>query len=91
METDPTAAPSTSNEPRFCAQCGKPAGALPHDRCATRLELEPPRYCTECARRMVVQVVPTGWTARCSEHGITTSANVEAGSGPDTPAVAPSR
>ena len=33
------------------------------------LELEPPRFCTVCQRRMVVQIVPTGWTARCSEHG----------------------
>ncbi|GAA2069832.1 biotin synthase auxiliary protein BsaP [Williamsia deligens] len=36
---------------------------------AARLGLEPPRYCGRCGRRMVVQVVPTGWTARCSRHG----------------------
>lgn len=36
---------------------------------AARLGLEPPRYCGQCGRRMVVQVVPTGWTARCSRHG----------------------
>ena len=31
--------------------------------------LEPPRFCPDCGRRMVVQVTPTGWTARCSRHG----------------------
>ncbi|MGZ8180175.1 biotin synthase auxiliary protein BsaP [Williamsia sp. SKLECPSW1] len=36
---------------------------------AARLGLEPPRFCGRCGRRMVVQVVPTGWTARCSRHG----------------------
>jgi hypothetical protein len=39
------------------------------DACARALALEPPRYCAACRRRMVVQVTPTGWTARCSEHG----------------------
>ena len=29
-------------------------------------------YCSRCRRRMVVQVLPTGWTARCSEHGTRT-------------------
>jgi hypothetical protein len=54
----------------FCDQCGKPAAAEgEHVRCADRRVLEPPRFCTECARRMVVQVTPTGWTARCSRHG----------------------
>ena len=36
--------------------------------------LEPPRYCAQCRRRMVVQVLPRGWSARCSEHGLTSSA-----------------
>ena len=44
-----------------------------HQACLTRLALEPPRYCTRCRRRMVVQVHPTGWTARCVEHGLRTS------------------
>ncbi|MFC5993340.1 hypothetical protein ACFQE5_03825 [Pseudonocardia hispaniensis] len=54
---------------RFCAQCGRAAEAGEHPRCASRRELEPPRYCPQCARRMVVQVTPMGWTARCSRHG----------------------
>jgi hypothetical protein len=53
----------------YCDQCGGPAGAGDHTPCARRRELEPPRFCADCARRMVVQVTPTGWTARCSRHG----------------------
>lgn len=60
---------------RWCGLCGRPGR---HDGCDRALELEPPRYCARCRRRMVVQVTPTGWTARCSEHGTLTSA--EAGS-----------
>jgi len=36
---------------------------------AARLGLEPPRFCAECGRRMVVQVRPDGWWAQCSRHG----------------------
>jgi len=32
-------------------------------------ELEPPRFCPACRRRMVVQVTPAGWSASCVEHG----------------------
>jgi hypothetical protein len=53
----------------FCDQCGEPTEAGGHERCAARRALEPPRYCADCARRMVVQVTPTGWTGRCSRHG----------------------
>ncbi|WP_253756373.1 biotin synthase auxiliary protein BsaP [Hamadaea flava] len=53
---------------RFCGRCGHPAVA-DHGGCAAALELEPPRYCAECGRRMKVQVVPTGWSATCVEHG----------------------
>jgi len=57
----------------FCGQCGEPTAAAGHERCTARAELEPPRYCGHCRRRMVVQVVPTGWSARCVEHGTVTS------------------
>jgi hypothetical protein len=55
----------------YCAWCGladtEPAG---HEKCSARLALvDPPRYCTHCARRMVVQVTPGGWSATCSRHG----------------------
>ncbi|OHV37556.1 hypothetical protein BCD49_16025 [Pseudofrankia sp. EUN1h] len=57
----------------YCDRCGEPAGVGTHDRCALARTLEPPRYCPTCRRRLVVQVVPTGWTARCAEHGVTAS------------------
>jgi ribosomal protein S18 acetylase RimI-like enzyme len=50
----------------FCGLCGKPGR---HAGCDRQLVLEPPRYCGQCRRRMVVQVHPTGWSARCVEHG----------------------
>ncbi|HEY2204071.1 MAG TPA: hypothetical protein VGH99_06295 [Pseudonocardia sp.] len=57
----------------YCDQCGQPAGEGEHDRCAVRRAMEPPRYCADCARRMVVQVTPNGWLARCGRHGERTS------------------
>ena len=66
----------------YCGHCGEPLmkdcgepqmkDSGEHPDCERRLELEPPRYCTQCRRRMVVQVHPTGWSARCVEHGIVT-------------------
>lgn len=54
---------------------GEPAGG---DVPATaRLGLEPPRYCAECGRRMVVQVRPDGWWAKCSRHGLVDSHDLE--------------
>jgi hypothetical protein len=53
----------------YCTRCGEPRGAAGHPACDAALELEPPRYCARCRRRMVVQIVPTGWVARCAEHG----------------------
>ena len=59
--------------PAYCDACGEPGS---HPACEARRDLEPPRYCPRCRRRMVVQVTPTGWTARCVEHGTTSSAGV---------------
>jgi hypothetical protein len=56
----------------FCDRCGEPLGR-PHPECLQARDYEPPRYCAACRRRMVVQVTPTGWTARCVEHGELTS------------------
>ncbi|HKE69846.1 MAG TPA: hypothetical protein VKB55_11355 [Nocardioidaceae bacterium] len=53
----------------FCDCCGEPLAAGGHDRCRERRELEPPRYCSACRRRMKVQVLPRGWVATCVEHG----------------------
>jgi len=58
--------------PVHCPRCGKAlSGSLAHAGCAAALALEPPRYCPQCGRRMKVQVVPTGWSATCVEHGVT--------------------
>lgn len=57
----------------WCGQCGEALPPEGHDACRRRAVLDPPRYCAHCRRRMVVQVTPTGWSARCSEHGTTTS------------------
>ncbi len=53
----------------FCDRCGADATTDDHTECARARELEPPRYCSACRRRMIVQVTPDGWTARCAEHG----------------------
>lgn len=54
----------------YCAWCGKEDDRAAHEKCRARLALvDPPRYCVHCARRMVVQVTPAGWVARCSRHG----------------------
>ena len=55
----------------YCDRCGRPLAAGTHEACRAARALEPPRYCTACRRRMVVQVTPAGWTARCVEHGKT--------------------
>ncbi|GAA4679278.1 hypothetical protein [Gordonia humi] len=44
---------------------------------AARLGLEPARFCGQCGRRMVVQVRPDGWDARCSRHGVVDSTELE--------------
>lgn len=44
---------------------------------AAALGLEPPRFCQQCGRRMIVQVSPDGWWAKCSRHGVTDSAESE--------------
>ncbi|MGQ0623266.1 MAG: biotin synthase auxiliary protein BsaP [Sporichthyaceae bacterium] len=56
----------------FCDRCGEPSrsvGDPVHAACRNARELEPPRYCGRCRRRLVVQVTPNGWRARCVEHG----------------------
>lgn len=39
--------------------------------------LAPPRFCGTCGRRMVVQVRPDGWWARCSRHGTVDSSDLD--------------
>jgi hypothetical protein len=63
----------TPEAPAWCGHCGRDALSGEHSACVRALELEPPRYCTHCRRRMVVQVLPRGWSARCVQHGELTS------------------
>lgn len=56
--------------PVWCERCGERGE---HAACRAAAALEPPRYCSRCRRRMVVQVTPNGWTARCVEHGTLTA------------------
>ena len=45
---------------------------------AAQLGLEPPRFCAACGRRMIVQVRPDGWWAKCSRHGLVDSTELNA-------------
>lgn len=44
---------------------------------AAQLGLEPPRFCAACGRRMIVQVRPDGWWAKCSRHGMVDSTDLD--------------
>ena len=44
-----------SARPTECAGCGP--------------ELDPPRFCSACGKRLTVQVTPAGWTSRCNRCG----------------------
>ena len=67
------AVPAQNAPAAYCGHCGDPVGTRDHGGCAGRLQLEPPRYCSACRRRMVVQVTPGSWTARCAVHGETSA------------------
>ena len=56
-----------------CGHCGELLDARDHTVCDVHLVMEPPRFCTRCARRMKVQVTPRGWSAECVEHGVLTN------------------
>jgi hypothetical protein len=60
-------------ESEYCVHCGRQLSTA-HTECVRAADLEPPRYCGQCARRMIVQVMPSGWSARCSAHGTVSSA-----------------
>lgn len=53
----------------WCGWCGGSLDDGDHSRCVRQPELEPPRYCGHCRRRMKVQVTPGAWAATCVEHG----------------------
>lgn len=54
---------------------GGPAGSSVPT--AAQLGLEPPRFCAACGRRMIVQVRPDGWWAKCSRHGLVDSHDLD--------------
>lgn len=56
----------------WCDQCGQALTVDGHELCHRAAELDPPRFCAQCRRRMVVQVTPSEWSARCVEHGTRT-------------------
>lgn len=68
VKAEPASQPPPESLVPYCGHCGEPA-PTPHRPCVARLGLEPPRYCAQCRRRLIVQVLPTGFTARCSAHG----------------------
>ena len=49
----------------YCTGCGRPGAECPG--CARAID--PPHYCPACGRWLAVTVSPTGWTARCRDHG----------------------
>jgi hypothetical protein len=63
---------TTAGDPTAAAYCGQCGEAGHHPVCTARAALDPPRFCSACRRRMVVQVTPRGWSARCVEHGVLT-------------------
>ncbi|MDJ0361039.1 hypothetical protein [Rhodococcus sp. H29-C3] len=65
-----------TTDQRYSLHTGKPVvpGVDETVTEAARLGLEPPRFCAECGRRMVVQIRPDGWTSKCSRHGSNDSA-----------------
>jgi len=50
-----------------CIWCGTALATHPDRRC--RRELDPPRFCPTCGRRLRVKVHPAGWEASCRDHG----------------------
>lgn len=60
---------------KFNVFTGEPEGGS--TPAAAQLGLEPPRFCSDCGRRMIVQVRPDGWSAKCSRHGEMDSKDLE--------------
>lgn len=67
------------DEPKFDSFTGADleAGEVRERSYGAKAGLEAPRFCQLCGRRMVVQVRPDGWTAKCSRHGEVDSVMLE--------------
>lgn len=75
MVTDSTELPAPVGAGVYNVYTGAQAGsAVP---AAAQLGLEPPRFCAACGRRMIVQVRPDGWWAKCSRHGLVDSTDLD--------------
>jgi len=49
----------------YCTGCGHP-----REECGgCGRQLDPPRFCPACGRRLTVRVTPLSVDARCREHG----------------------
>jgi hypothetical protein len=68
-ESKSDAVTSAEGKSTYCDRCGDSL-EKDHSGCEAARRLEPPRFCPHCRRRMKVQVVPTGWSAACVEHGM---------------------
>ena len=54
----------------YCEACGAPQDEGDHTRCAQRrAATDTPRFCVTCGRKLVVQVLPASWIARCVRCG----------------------
>jgi hypothetical protein len=53
-------------EDLYCTGCGRPVAEC---NGACRQKLDPPRYCPQCGKRLFGRVTPTGYEARCKQHG----------------------
>lgn len=51
----------------YCPGCGRLRDECPGD---CRRELDPPRYCPVCGKKLIAQVTPTGYSGRCKKHGL---------------------
>jgi hypothetical protein len=51
----------------YCRWCG--TAMVEHPDIACRRELDPPRFCPECGRRLRVKVHTAGYEAACRDHG----------------------
>ncbi|MGO9957616.1 MAG: hypothetical protein ACLP50_16870 [Solirubrobacteraceae bacterium] len=54
----------------YCSGCGRSLADGDHAVCEQRQRAtDPPRYCPTCGRKLVVQVLPARWRARCVRCG----------------------
>lgn len=58
----------------FCPGCGRERPACPGN---CKRELDPPRFCPECGKKLFAQVTPTGYSGRCKKHGTFDAALLE--------------